>query len=122
MLWNMVPYYIAQIKIKKRKKNEVSESNFPPEEKYGMNVQMRKAVVSIASNISEGAARGSRKDFIRFLYFASGSASELETQLILVERFGLLPDDFDFQILYEKLRKIIRMLHGLISALKRKQG
>jgi four helix bundle protein len=59
---------------------------FPSEEKYGLSIQIKRAVVSISSNIAEGAGRKGDKEFIQFLYIAMGSLSELETQLILSER------------------------------------
>ena len=65
---------------------------------------MRSAAVSIASNIAEGAARGSRKDFIRFLNIAAGSASELDTQLEILHRIGILDDQGIYRI-KERLSK-----------------
>ena len=63
-------------------------SKFFSEEKFGLVAQIRRAVVSIPSNISEGAARNSDKDYIRFLYISLGSLSEIETQLIIAEELG----------------------------------
>jgi four helix bundle protein len=57
---------------------------FPASEQYGLVSQMRRCAVSVPSNIAEGEKRGTRKDFVQFLRIADGSASELETQLILV--------------------------------------
>jgi len=56
-------------------------NNFPESEKFGLTSQIRRSVISIPSNIAEGAARESKKEFKRFLYISLGSAAELETQL-----------------------------------------
>ena len=88
--------------------------NFPKEEIYGLINQMRRAAVSIASNIAEGAARGSNAEFRKFLAIAQGSAAELETQIIIAGRLG-------FQIKTEKLLseldEISRMIVGLRKSL-----
>ena len=94
-------------------------TKLPVEEKYGLCSQMRRAVVSIASNIAEGAARGSRKDFIRYLYFSSGSASELNTQLIILKNIGIISEDKRLIEIHEKLNSVIQMIHGLIRALRK---
>ncbi|HSJ34631.1 MAG TPA: four helix bundle protein [Acidimicrobiia bacterium] len=65
----------------------------PRSERYGITAQVRGAAVSISSNIAEGCGRPSRKDFARFLGIAIGSASELESQLYIIARLGLLEDD-----------------------------
>ena len=62
--------------------------DFPKEEIYGLSSQMRRAAVSIASNIAEGSARGTRKDFKQFVSIARGSNCELQTQLLLAKRLG----------------------------------
>jgi len=64
--------------------------HFPKNELYGLTFQMRKAAVSIPSNIAEGHARESTRDYLRFLTIASGSLAELETQLALCERLNLV--------------------------------
>ena len=72
---------------------------FPSDEKFGITNQMRRAVISIPSNIAEGAARNSNKEFVRFLYIALGSAAELETQIIAARNLKFLNDkSFDLLI------------------------
>ena len=84
---------------------------FPKEELYGIIPQMRRAAVSISANIAEGAARNSNKEYIQFLYFALGSLSELETELIISKRVGYLNDDK----IFDKLIEIKKLLLGLIK-------
>ncbi|WP_246154960.1 four helix bundle protein [Sphingobacterium allocomposti] len=82
---------------------------------YGLTSQIKRAALSIPSNIAEGAGRQSRAEFIRFLYIALGSASELETQLELAYRLGFMEELHAFQI---KMSYIKSMLSGLIKSLK----
>jgi four helix bundle protein len=65
-------------------------AEFPKAEVYGLSSQMRRAAVSIASNIAEGSARGTRKDFKQFVAIARGSNSELQTQLVIAGRLGFI--------------------------------
>jgi four helix bundle protein len=67
-------------------------ASFPESEKFGITNQMRRASVSIPSNIAEGSARHHANDFIHFLRIADGSAAELETQLIISEKLGFSTD------------------------------
>jgi four helix bundle protein len=94
-------------------------ATFPKQETYGLSQQMRRASVSIASNISEGAARGSSKDFTRFLHMAAGSVSELDTQLeiadaIEIGRAELINDA------RKRLHEVASLLGGLIRSQNRK--
>ena len=90
----------------------------PREETYALSDQMRRAAVSIPSNIAEGASRNSTKEYIQFLYIALGSAAELETQLIIGERIGYFRA---INAIKQSVVEIKKMLHGLISSLKRKE-
>ena len=65
-----------------------STTDFPRQEIYGLISQMRRASVSIASNVAEGSARGTRKDFRQFVKLAEGSNCELQTQLVIARRLG----------------------------------
>jgi len=90
---------------------------FPMEEKYNLTDQLRRAVVSIPSNIAEGAARNTKKEFANFLYIAQGSLSELDTQLEIAFKLGYIKSN-DFENLELKMDRIGKMISGLIKALK----
>jgi four helix bundle protein len=84
---------------------------FPQSEMYGLTNQMRRSAVSIPSNISEGAARSSNKEFIQFLYISLGSLSELETHLIISSKLRYMEDESIFgeiEILRRKLLNFIK--------------
>ena len=87
---------------------------FPKEELFGITSQMRRAAVSIPSNIAEGYGRVYRKETLRFLSNALGSASELETQLEICFRLGLA-SDADLYELINLTNEILRMLAALIK-------
>ena len=89
----------------------------PESEKYGLISQIKRSSISIPSNIAEGAARASTKEFIRFLNIASGSLSELETQLLLLDRLGFCSPEKN---LNEEIQTIGKMLYGLKLSLKNK--
>ncbi len=88
----------------------------PKEETYALSDQMRRASVSIPSNIAEGANRKSTKEYIQFLYSALGSASEVETQMIIAKNVGYFKD---INKHLAKLTEIKKMINGLISSLQR---
>ena len=89
---------------------------FPLEERFGLTSQLRRAVVSIPANIAEGAGRGTRGDFARFIRVAIGSACEVETQLDLSFDLELIPDN-DHKSLLGELGDIKAMLRGLERSL-----
>jgi len=88
---------------------------FPKEELFGLSSQMRRAAVSIPSNIAEGHGRNSEKELIRFLYISLGSASELETQLLLSNKLGFLTDE-SFNKLNDINNEVVKMLVSLIRS------
>ena len=92
-------------------------NEFPDREKYALASQMRRAAVSIPSNIAEGRSRSTAKDFRNFLHTSLGSATELETQLIIAQRLRYV-DENDFQTTSERLSEVCRMLHGMIKKLE----
>ena len=89
---------------------------FPKEERFGLTSQIRRASVSIAANIAEGAGRKSNKDFIRFLSMAQGSASEVETEVLIACRLGYVSEPA-FTETSVKLDDIGRMITGLCNYL-----
>ena len=90
--------------------------DFPREEKFGLTSQIRRASISIPSNIAEGAARTSEKEFLYFLSNAQGSASEVSTEIVISHRLGFF-DEKKYFGLSEKLDEIGRMISGLRSHL-----
>ena len=94
---------------------------FPKEEKFGLTSQIRRASVSISANIAEGAARKSDKEFLQFLSIAQGSASEVETEILIANRLGFI-EKRDYETLDSSLNDIGRMITGLSNHLKRKQA
>ena len=89
---------------------------FPKEGTYGLSLQLRRAGVSVCSNIAEGAARGHDKEFSQLLNIALGSISEIETQLEIARRLGYL---LETEASYEMSTRIRKMLIGLIKHITR---
>jgi four helix bundle protein len=92
-------------------------ASFPHTEQYGLTSQLRRAAVSVPSNIAEGAARTSKKEFLHFLSVARGSLSEIDTQLTIAKRLGLLSNDTQVQ---EKLDRVFGLIGGLMRSLQRR--
>lgn len=92
---------------------------FPQRENYSLTSQLRRASVSISSNIAEGHARTHTKDLMRFLEIARGSVAEVETQLIIAERLGYITNN-DAKTVRNMLEEESRMLAGLRRSLRAK--
>ncbi|MBI5421430.1 MAG: four helix bundle protein [Parcubacteria group bacterium] len=95
----------------------VLTEKFPKEEMYGLTSQMRRAGVSIPSNIAEGRSRGSRKEFRQFLLVAYGSGGELETQIEIAKRL-FNAKNLDFHKVDRLLNEVMRILNTIIAKLK----
>jgi four helix bundle protein len=91
---------------------------FPKEETYGLTSQIRRAAVSIPSNIAEGQGRKSSGDFARFLAIAYGSLREVETQILIAERLDYM-DKQESQNLIALSSEVGRLLNGLSNSLQR---
>lgn len=92
-------------------------ASFPKEEIYGLTQQIRRAAISIPSNIAEGAARDSTREFLRFNSIAQGSLAELETQLEIAHQLNFLPD-ITLTALAKECGDIGKMLNGLRKKLE----
>ena len=92
--------------------------SFPAEEKFGLTSQMRRAAVSITSNIVEGCARNTQADYLRFLDIAHGSARELDYQISLAKRLEYLEPD-SAEILETQSIATCKVLNGLIASLRK---
>lgn len=91
---------------------------FPKEEIYGLVSQMRRAAVSIPSNIAEGASRTGTKEFLQFLSISRGSLSEVETQLLIAKSLGYIKNQ---EHVLEQIDKVFGLLGGLIKALRERK-
>ena len=85
--------------------------NFPESEKFGLTNQIRRAAISIPSNIAEGAGRKSKADFQRFLRIAEGSANEVETQIIIAQELKFIKSEVAQKLVIE-VNEILKMIGG----------
>lgn len=88
---------------------------FPVEETYGLAAQLRRAAISIPSNLAEGAGRDGKREFSRFLSIARGSVSELETQLLIAADLGYLSAEHSVFALLERVSRLITGLHRKLA-------
>jgi len=92
-------------------------NDFPKNEMYGLTSQIRRASISIPSNIAEGNSRRSVADYLQFLKIARGSCAEVETQLIIAQNLKFLNEEHYLK-LNQDIIEISKMLNGLINSLK----
>ena len=93
--------------------------SFPKEETFGLSAQIRRSAVSIPSNIAEGAARSGPREFAQFLSIARGSASELDTQLLIAADLGYVKES---DPVFELLNRVSRLLTGLHKTIKARKS
>jgi four helix bundle protein len=89
--------------------------DLPASERFGLTQQMRNAATSVPTNIAEGAAKGTSREFVRSLYIARGELAELDTQLEIAQRLGYLADA---KAIKEHVDRVARLVSGLIRRLK----
>jgi four helix bundle protein len=112
-VWNMSMDLVVQI--------YKDTGAFPAQEQYALPGQIRRAATSVPSNIAEGAARQTAKEFVQFLHVAQGSMSELDTLLELGKRLAFLPPT-SWKTLDSHMERIDKMLSGLIRHQKHVSG
>jgi len=90
---------------------------FPKSELYGLTSQIRRAAISVPSNIVEGATRRNNKEFLQFLYISLSSAAEVDTQLLISHNLKFINDEI-LEQLQSELNTILKMIQGLIKSIK----
>ncbi len=96
----------------------VMTKKLPKDELFGITSQMRRSAVSIPSNIAEGWMRQHTNEYVQFVFHALGSCSELDTQLMIIQRLGYI-DQLEAAVPCEKLNHITRMLRNLVKGLRK---
>ncbi len=92
--------------------------SFPKDELYGLISQIRRAAVSVSSNIAEGAGRGSKKEFLRFIMISLGSLNELESQIVIAKNLNYIKEE-EFQNLSSKVEELGNLLGGFRNYLNK---
>jgi four helix bundle protein len=92
-------------------------AKFPDEEKFGLISQLRRACVSVPSNIAEGSARATNKDFVKFLRFSLGSCREIDTQLLVSVELEFIKND-EIEPISKELNRIMIMIINFMKTLK----
>ncbi len=90
---------------------------FPADERFGLTQQLRRAAVSVPSNIAEGKGRGTSAEFARFLNIAAGSLTEIDTQLVIAEQLGFIKNDTLNEVA-GSIAEVARIVTGLRKSLK----
>jgi four helix bundle protein len=93
--------------------------HFPREELFALNPQLRRAAVSITSNIAEGFSRQSYREKVQFYYISLGSITEIQNQLFIAKDLGYVTSE-EFEHIFNQATKVQRILHGLIKSSKNK--
>lgn len=93
----------------------VATQAFPREELYGLTAQMRRAAVSIPSNLAEGAARSTKKEFAQFVSISKGSLSELETQMLIASELGYLSPQHEVFAHLERVGQLLSGFHKSVA-------
>jgi four helix bundle protein len=114
---NFRNYQIWQESIKFVSEIYTITKQFPSHERHGLSNQLNRAAVSIASNIAEGSARESEKEFNHFLYISMGSAFEVETQLTIASNLGYISQQ-NLNVILGKIHIIEKKINELISVIK----
>jgi four helix bundle protein len=121
--WNLIMRDFRKLEIWRKaieltKEIYVISDSFPEKEKFGLVSQIRRAAVSVPSNIAEGTSRRSHPDFIRLLEIALGSAFEVETQLILAKEIGYI-EDCRFAKCLEELTILQKQINQLVTSIRK---